>query len=361
MAADLIKSGQLLDQKMLQNTSGINLAVFCPEQAALPRVPLLVVLRSPTRLRVFKIRNLPVQNLHIAGLIDIEFGCHLRPESVIHPYTCDPVAVRDKVPVALSDDRGVGSVDPDPAEVFLDHLSYTVRIHEKKREAVLPEIAPSPAASSVIVMGQERTAEQPSEKRLEADPFHQTVKISVAGMKSGVDFLPPPGFCLVESLLYFIRRIVFLINLRDGFSVVFRTQDQDVIRLLPGGKMYFRETESAHRFSAGGKRTGRHAGTALADGARVRIGSAFSQKFLYSGEETFRSFTGAAASVYIVDHRVGTVPALVKGHCRADKDPVGFRADAVEHGSYISVIPYIVGAPPVDRNCGEGNQDLCAV
>src|SRR5699024_778251 len=127
-------------------------------------------------------------------------------------------------------------------------------------------------------------------------------------------------------------RIVFFINLRDGFSVVFRSQDQDVIRLLPGGKMYFREAESAHRFSAGGRRAGRHAGTALADGARVRIGSAFSQKFLYSGKETFRSFTGAAASVYIVDHRVGTVPALVKRHGRADKDPVGFRADAVEHG-----------------------------
>ena len=111
---------------------------------------------------------------------------------MIHPYPCDSVAVRDEIAVPVSDDRCVCSVDAYSAEVFLYHLSHSAGIHEKERETVLPEIPPSPSASSVIVMGQERTSEQTPEERLETDPFHQPVKIGVSGMKSRVDFLFPP-------------------------------------------------------------------------------------------------------------------------------------------------------------------------
>ena len=97
------------------------------------------------------------------------------------------------------------------------------------------------------------------------------------------------------------------------------------------------------------------------DGARVCVGASFSQKVLYSGIETFRSMAVAAVSAYIIDFCIGTMSPLVKRHCRPDEDSVGICPDAVEHGSYISVIPYIISAPTVDRNCGVRDQVLCFV
>src|SRR5699024_9873361 len=126
--------------------------------AALSGVPQGIDLCSSVCLSILKIRGLSVQNIDIPGLVNIEFRSHLRPERVIHPYPCDSVAVRDEIAVPVSDDRCVCSVDPYSAEVFLYHLSHSAGIHEKERETVLPEIPPSPSASSVIVMGQERTS-----------------------------------------------------------------------------------------------------------------------------------------------------------------------------------------------------------
>ena len=91
---------------------------------------------------------------------------------MIHPHPCDPVAVCYKITVPVADDRCICPVDPHSTKVFLDHQSYSAGVHEKERKAVLPEIPPSPSASSVIVMWQEGASEQTPEKRLETDPFH---------------------------------------------------------------------------------------------------------------------------------------------------------------------------------------------
>ena len=39
VATDLIKSGQLLNQKMFQYGSGINIIVLCAQQISLPGIP----------------------------------------------------------------------------------------------------------------------------------------------------------------------------------------------------------------------------------------------------------------------------------------------------------------------------------
>ena len=91
------------------------------------------------------------------------------------------------------------------------------------------------------------------------------------------------------------------------------------------------------------------------------VGTSFSQKVFYSGIEALRSLAAAGASAYIIDFCVGAMPPFVKRHCRSDKDSVGICPDTVEHGSYISVIPNIVSASTVDRNCGVWDQILSTV
>ncbi len=70
----IIKSGKLLDQNVLQNTSGIYLTVFgalfisiCVIQRVSISVPRMV-------LCIFKIRNLFLKDLYISGLINIKTG-----------------------------------------------------------------------------------------------------------------------------------------------------------------------------------------------------------------------------------------------------------------------------------------------
>ena len=129
MISHLIKSGKLLDQQMLQDTSGVDLLltghlkvslVFCPEGVQLGPSP---------GLSVFKIRNLPCENLDIPRLINIKFCGHLRPEPVVHPYPGDSVSVCDKVSISGPYDSGVSAVNADSGEIFLNHHSYVFRIH----------------------------------------------------------------------------------------------------------------------------------------------------------------------------------------------------------------------------------------
>ena len=83
----------------------------------------------------------------------------------------------------------------------------------------------------------------------------------------------------------------------------------------------------------------------------MRVGSSFAEKILYGGIEAFRSLAAASTSIYIVDSLVRPVSPLVKGHGRADKDSVCRGPYPMQHGSYIPVVPDIIRAPSVDRNC----------
>ena len=125
--------------------------------------------------------------------------------------------------------------------------------------------------------------------------------------------------------------------------------------------MNLRKPESAHCFFACSSGACRNTGAVFIYSAWMCVGTSFSQKVFYSGIEALRSLSVIVASAYIIDFCIGTMPPLVKRHCRSDKDSVGICPDAVEHGSYISVIPYIVSTPSVDRNCGVRNQILTTV
>ena len=74
---------------------------------------------------------------------------------MVHPDTGDVVAVSDKVAFSISNDSGIGSIDPDASVIILNHFTYVLRIHEEKRQAVLPEIPPSPSTAAVIMVRKE--------------------------------------------------------------------------------------------------------------------------------------------------------------------------------------------------------------
>ena len=270
---------------------------------------------------------------------------------MIHPYSGNAVPVCDEASVSVSDNGGVGSIDPDSAEVFLYHLSYSVGIHEEERQAVLPQITPASSASTVIVVRKERAAEQAAEEGLEADPFHKTVEVGVTCGESGVDFLSPVSSGPLKCGSYLVRSIIFLKHFSNVVHTVFHAQKKDVFCFFPGTEQDLWKAESPHRLSAGGVRLSRHSGIVFIYSAGMRVGSSFAEKFLYGGIEAFRSLAAASASIYIVDFVVWPVSPLIKGHGRADKDSVCRGPYPVQHGSYIPVVPYIIRAPPVDRDC----------
>lgn len=92
-----------------------------------------------------------------------------------------PVAVGDEIAVAGPNDGGVGAVNPDAAEILLDHPAHVPGFHQQQGQAVLPQIPPAPAAPAVVMVGEEGAAEEPPQEGLETNPFHQVVKVRVSG------------------------------------------------------------------------------------------------------------------------------------------------------------------------------------
>lgn len=95
--AHLKERRQVLNQQMLDNASAIDRAVLCALLCAIFRRPLLVYLRSPHTLRVLEIAGHLIQYGDVAGLIDVEFRRHQRPERMVHPDAGNAVAVRNEV------------------------------------------------------------------------------------------------------------------------------------------------------------------------------------------------------------------------------------------------------------------------
>ena len=70
----IIKSGKLLDQNVLQNTSGIYLTVFGALFISICVIPESINFCAAHGLCIFKIRNLFLKDLYISGLINIKTG-----------------------------------------------------------------------------------------------------------------------------------------------------------------------------------------------------------------------------------------------------------------------------------------------
>lgn len=129
MVPCFVESSELLDQEMLQNASGINIARCSALSVPVFRVPQSIDPGAAHDLCIFKIRNLFIQYVNIACLIDVEFCGHQRPQGVIHPDSGNTVAVRNKIAAAVSDDRRICPVDADAAVIHGDHLPDVSRMN----------------------------------------------------------------------------------------------------------------------------------------------------------------------------------------------------------------------------------------
>ena len=182
---------------MFENGTRISAVVIAALPASALGIPFVINAVSAQSLRILKIRNFFIEDIQVSGLVDIKFCGDQRPEGMIHPDTGNAVSVSDKVAVSVPDDGSVGTVYADTAKVFGDHFTYVAGIHQKQRETVLPEVAPSTAATAIVMVRQEGTAKQAAKDRLETDPFHEIVKVGITGVESYIDFFLPVcfGFC----------------------------------------------------------------------------------------------------------------------------------------------------------------------
>ena len=74
---------------------------------------------------------------------------------MVHPDSRDAVTVSDELAALAADDGRICAVASDAAEVIDEHAPYVRRVHDNEREAVLPEISPSSAASSIVMIRKE--------------------------------------------------------------------------------------------------------------------------------------------------------------------------------------------------------------
>ena len=187
---------------MFQYTSEIDDATLCALAFSICLVPSGIVICASFGLQILKIRNLLKKNLEISCLVNIKFCRHKRPERMIHPHTGNMIPVRNKLPLRISDNCGIGSVHPDTAVIVDDHLPDCGRVHEKQCQTILPQIPPATSSFSVIMIRQERTAVNSPQNWLERNPLKIIVCIRITRFKCDVYFLCPVPFYFIISFLY---------------------------------------------------------------------------------------------------------------------------------------------------------------
>ena len=272
---------------------------------------------------------------------------------MVHPDPGNAVAVGDKIAVPRSDDGGVGAVDAHAAKVLFDHAAHTAGVHQQEGQAVLPKIPPSPAAPAVIVVGQEGTAKQPPQKRLETDPPHQVVKVGVAGVEGYVDPPLPGGAGFGQG-----RPGLFLAAVALPGPVQFLrrpgdAQQQHIGGLSPRCQRQVRQPERPHRLTAGRCAAGRHAGAAFHHGAGAQVSPSLAQKGFHRGIKPVRLLAAGPCAQHIVQRAVGAVAPLVKGHGGLHGHAVGGTVDAVQHRGHIAVVADVVRAAAIEGHSGK--------
>lgn len=152
----LVYRAKRLEQDVLKNRAGINRSGGRFLQNVLR--PRRVLSHAAQILPVLKIRHGLEQHGKVARLVNIELCGQKRPHTVIHPDAADAVAVSDKFSGSGADNGRVRAVDADARKVLHDHAAHAVRLHQKQRQAVLPEVAPAAAAAAVVMVRQEGAA-----------------------------------------------------------------------------------------------------------------------------------------------------------------------------------------------------------
>ena len=87
---------------------------------------------TPPVALIAEIGNFFQQKLQVPRLMKVEFGRDPGPRAVIHPGAGNPVAIGDKFPRLISDDRRVRPVHSHPGEIVQQKSARISRIHQQK-------------------------------------------------------------------------------------------------------------------------------------------------------------------------------------------------------------------------------------
>ena len=165
---------------------------------------------------------------------------------MIHPDSGNVVPVRYELALPAADDRCIASVDPHAAIIVNQHLPHIIRLHNKQRQTVLPQIPPASAALTVIMMRQERTPVDPAEHGLEINPEHEIVKIRLGRLIGDIDLIQPVCTRLLKGFQHLRTAFKFRQHPVDHFLLLFRADKYRITPALPRLQRYPGKTKRSN-------------------------------------------------------------------------------------------------------------------
>ena len=270
---------------------------------------------------------------------------------MIHPYTRDTITVSDKFALLASNDCCICTIETHTTEVVDQHLTHAIRIHDKKCQTILPQVTPSTAALTIIMMWKERTSIDPTQHWLEAYPLHPLVEILVACVVRDIDLLLPVCDCLIPCLVKRLDTQELICSCCKLFCAVAITHCDHIGDCLTGSHLLLCKYNTAQCFVA-------------VDAFALCIWrkwilikctwvlqiTALANEILYDWIIADRCLVLISTEHTIVD-LVALMSTLVKCHRRLYKDACLIRCDAMKQSRYVTVVTDIVCRSCVKRNC----------
>ena len=202
---------------MFQHASLIKLTcpVFLP--GSLLHVPFIIGPVASCGLCILEIHGILEKHSKIPRLMDIEQNGLKRPYPMIHPDSGNAVSIGNKFTRPAANDGCIASVHPHARNIIHQKVSHLPWIHNKKGQAILPQISPSSSSTTVIMMRQEGTSVDGTKERLKADPLQEVVIGFISCMEIHICPLLPPFFCLFKSQNRLLFAVIFFTDERQIF------------------------------------------------------------------------------------------------------------------------------------------------
>ena len=269
---------------------------------------------------------------------------------MIHPYTRDTVTVSDKFALLASDDRCICTIETHTTEVVDQHLTHTVRIHDQKCQTILPQVTPSTAALTIIMMWKERTSIDTTQHRLEAYPLHPLVEILVACMVRDIDLLLPVCDRLVPCLIKCLDTQKLVRSRCKLLCAVAIAHCDHIGDCLTGSNLPLCEYNTTQCFVA--------VDTfalciwrkwILIKCTRVLQITALADEVLYDWIIADRCLVLISTEYAVVD-LVALMSTLIKCHRRLYKDACLIRCDTMKQSRYMTMVTDVVCRSCIKRN-----------
>ena len=335
------ESRDILQQQVLQNGTLSHLNSIFTDS-----------LLTPVEQGVSKVFLIFKEEVGISRFVQIHPGGKEGPETVIHPDTGDVVPVCLELTGTIANDGSVGAIQPDAGKMAEELIPNGVRLGEDQRQAVLPQIPPTTAATAVIVMGQEAASADPAQNRLDAHPTQPARKLSISGVHSETGLFRPVTAGTSQGSRNSAGQQIsagIAVNAHDNLVAGALAGLQDF-----GGK----EQGSGHLaslymitlmgFGAGIGRIHHGFRPEVAAGSHIVLGH---------GHTVCRGNTVFIGTPDMIGDGVLLMAAFVKGQGGCHIQAIGAYLTPVKQAGDMTVIPDVIGGTAIKRN-GSSAADL---